>query len=483
MNDENELDQLYYGFIEDELPEEISHNLTLPAFIEDYIKSAVEVSKYNNVPAAISCFTLLGQICKDKVALLSGRRTEDTRIPFLWMQTTGTGKSELYNFFGPVSRKTFEILNEKHNTSFDIFDVLETTDAALIGSLKREEIIEVDDDGNQRRTYVDTPTRGALHGDGLICYDEFEYSGVFKQSQHKEQVIVYLNTLMNSLFGENWKISKKLKDSDEPIICESKRSVYATTYIPKDLTKIIAEKGILQRMLIFIWEVPQDIQDEIRTMVINEVGTEIDSIAPINKYANGFVKIYETLDERYKEVDENPRRVLRYSENFNDALMREFWNMKKYVADSRPEVLDIAGNFITRMNNHLVRMATLCCIAEAPSIKDKNKRYIVNTNHVIQASSLIRQCYKSLVSWLDVALRVQKNSLEDRANISAFKDSYEELKDKDGWVNKTRLLGKVREKTKKGQSTIYKWWQTVEEHFDEQRIAKRVFVKLKEEKK
>ena len=54
---------------------------------------------------------------------------------------------------------------------------------------------------------------------------------------------------MNSLFGENWKISKKLKDSDEPIICESKRSVYATTYIPKDLTNIIAEKGILAKRI------------------------------------------------------------------------------------------------------------------------------------------------------------------------------------------------------------------------------------------
>ena len=125
------------------------------------------------------------------------------------------------------------------------------------------------------------------------------------------------------------------------------------------------------------------------------------------------MKIYEALDERYQEVGENSELVLSYSENFTDALMREFWSMKNYVANSRPEVLSIAGNFITRMNNHLVRMAVLCCIAEAPSIKDKSKRYVVNTKHVIQASSLIRQCYKSLVSWLDVALKVQKKTLED----------------------------------------------------------------------
>tara|TARA_R100001594_G_scaffold61103_1_gene95114 strand:- start:7328 stop:8770 length:1443 start_codon:yes stop_codon:yes gene_type:complete len=480
MENENELDALYYGFIEEEVE---NNKLSLPMFIEEYVKSATEVSKYNHVPAALTAFVLLGQICKDKVALVSGRRIEDTRIPFLWMQTSGTGKSEMYNFFGPVARKSFQILNEKYRTDFSIFDITETTDAALIGSLKQEEQIIEDEDGNRKKIYVDVPIKGALEGNGLIVYDEFEYSGVFKQSQHRENVVLYLNTLMNSLHGQNWKITKKLKDGDEPITCLSRRSPYATSYIPEGLTKVISEKGVLQRMLIFIWEVPQHIQDEIRESVIRDVGTKIDSVAPINKYANGFIKIYEALDEKYQEVGENSELVLKYSENFTDALMREFWSMKNYIANSRPEVLSIAGNFITRMNNHLVRMAVLCCIAEAPSIKDKDKRYIVNTKHVIQASSLIRQCYKSLVSWLDVALKVQKKTLEDRANVGAFRESYQELKDKDGWVSKTRLFAKVREKTGKHDSTLYKWWQTIEERFDTKRIAKRVYVKLTEESK
>ena len=51
---------------------------------------------------------------------------------------------------------------------------------------------------------------GQLEGNGLAHWDEFEYSGIFKQSQHKENSIVYLNTLMNSLAGESWIISKAL---------------------------------------------------------------------------------------------------------------------------------------------------------------------------------------------------------------------------------------------------------------------------------
>lgn len=481
---ENEEDSVYYGFIEDDnMDRSESHRVRLPAFIQEYVANAVQVSKYNNIPAALTAFNLLGQLCKDKVVIVRGQGREDTRVPVLWLQTSGTGKSEMYNFFGPISRKTFEILNEKHGTNFTIFDVTETTDAALIGSMKQEQEVVEDEDGNTRTVYVDVQTKGAFEGDGLIVYDEFEYSGVFKQSQHKENIILYLNKLMNSIHGENYIIKKKLKDGDENIICDSKRSPYATSYIPKGLTIVIAEKGVLQRMLIFIWEVPPEIQDEIRKSVIMEVGKEVNRIAPVNKFANGFVKIYETLDERFKEVNENPKEVVRYSEDYTDALMREYENMKAYVADSRPEVFEIANNFITRMNNQIIRMSVLCCIAEAPSISDKSKRYIVNSNHVLQASSLVRQCYKSLVSWLDVALKVQKETLQERANIGAFKESYLELKDDDGWVNKTMLLAEVRVKTRKGSSTIYKWWRKIEDNFEENRVHKKVYVKLKEEEK
>ncbi len=63
------------------------------------------------------------------------------------------------------------------------------------------------------------------------------------------------------------------------------------------------------------------------------------------------------------------------------------------------------------------------------------------------------------------------------------KESYLELKDNDGWVNKTMLLAEVRVKTRKGSSTIYKWWRKIEDNFEENRVHKKVYVKLKEEKK
>ena len=148
---ENEEDSVYYGFIEDDnMDRSESHRVRLPTFIQEYVANAVQVSKYNNIPAALTAFNLLGQLCKDKVVIVRGQGREDTRVPVLWLQTSGTGKSEMYNFYGPITRKTFEILNEKHGTNFTIFDVTETTDAALIGSMKQEQEVVEDEDGNTR---------------------------------------------------------------------------------------------------------------------------------------------------------------------------------------------------------------------------------------------------------------------------------------------------------------------------------------------
>ena len=93
MNDKYEYDEdrLYYEGLGDEnaLPVERKNNL--PKVVEEYVKSAADMSKYNEIPAAIGFFVILGQLAKDMVVIPSGTRRDDTRIQFIWMQTSGTG--------------------------------------------------------------------------------------------------------------------------------------------------------------------------------------------------------------------------------------------------------------------------------------------------------------------------------------------------------------------------------------------------------
>ena len=297
-------EELYYNFIDNGVQESPTE-IKLPAVAVSYTNDAVKASNYNYTPATLSFFGVVGQLVKDMIAIPSGINVDDTRLQVLWLQTSGTGKSTLTNWYMPIIDETFRIINEKHGTNFTVFDITDYTDAALIGSFERRKEEVEDEDGRTRTIEVDVPVPGQLDGEGMAIWDEFEYSGVFKQSQHKENAIVYLNTFMNTMWGETYIISKKLKQGEDPIECICKRSVYGTSYIPKTLTSVITEKGVLQRLLIFIWEVPQDVQKKMRRKLISDFGDIQEKEAPKLKYAKSLATIYDTVKERFDEVDAN----------------------------------------------------------------------------------------------------------------------------------------------------------------------------------
>ena len=106
---EAEIDRLYFESLQE--GREYSKASRIPSVVEKYVKNAVEVSINNEVPAMLSFYLLLGQISKDMVCIPAGKRRIDTRVQVIWMQTSGTGKTEMYNFFGPVSKLVFDELS------------------------------------------------------------------------------------------------------------------------------------------------------------------------------------------------------------------------------------------------------------------------------------------------------------------------------------------------------------------------------------
>ena len=136
--------------------------------------------------------------------------------------------------------------------------------------------------------------------------------------------------------------------------CKCERSSFATSYIPKQLTNVITEKGVLQRMLLFIWEVPQHQQQQMRRRLISDWGEIRSADEPMLKYADAFVKLYETVKERYEEVGRNPLDTMTYADGFNDSLLLEYENMHEFIQSKRKEVKEIAGNFTTRLMETLM---------------------------------------------------------------------------------------------------------------------------------
>ena len=482
----------------------------LPEFVNEWLIEATKFSQYNEVPAAISCLVLIGQAVKDFVKIPRGKSIDDSRLHWIWVQDSGTGKTAIMDFVIPVSNILWEKINEVNNyrptyvienlqkeanegnevgedllvlplERYDNFDVVEYTDAALLGYNEPY----TDDEGFTRyRQY-----KGEIDGNGLARWDEFTNSGVFKQSQHKESIVTYLNTLCNSLGGSSWKITKKLKEGPL-LVCLSQRSILATTFPPEQLEHALVATGLFQRALMTVRHVPEEIQDKIRDSIVDAYGTVEEINLPIERFARGLFKIYETTKEQYENTatltdDGKPdaTKTITFSKEFNDTLRMRKNDMNGWSDNTEGKVREIAKNFQTRWLGLLGKISVLCCIAEANSIQDKEKRFVVNGRNVNQAAFIVRNCYKSLIEWLEQSLKVsQKAALNQNDNTVAFLKCYEKLdKDEEGYIGKTALLAKVMQETKLSQPQIYRTFRKIEKHWETKKIGKTVFVRLKRE--
>ena len=450
----------------------------LPKLIDDFVTDCNKIVKYNSKPSALMFLTLLGQTVKDYVAIPNGTGFhEDSRLHFCWIQTSGTGKSALMNFVLPISEKIWQGVNELESyrphelvpehepyEAYDNFDVVEYTAAALLGHQK--ENISKDDDNNTITEYE--WMKGELDGHGLARWDEFTNSGVFDtKNQHKEGIVTYLNTMMNTIHGKSWIISKKLKVG--PLVhtmCQ--RSIIATTFPPKDFEQTIAETGLFQRMMLYIWEVPEGIQDKIRDSIVVNFGKIRVEKLPIDKYANEFLKIYELTKARCEEVGDSAKTVT-FSADYTIALMQAKDALNSLPNTTSGEVRQVAKNFLTRLIITLGKISVLCCLAETTS-RTKETRFIVTGENVVQAREIVHNCYKSLVEWLELSLKTTRASLMKKAENQLFFTTYDNLpkisfNEETDYVNKNDLFSAVMKEGNISKPQLYVRWRKVENEF------------------
>ncbi len=522
----NEYDEEYENEIfEDYQQASAVFQQSLPAVVRQFQKSAMDISHFNETPAVISFFTILGQICKDFIAVPFEEEYEDSRIHFLHIQTSGTGKTTLSNFVQPIARAVFEKINEKDKhpynmnmevplldengnvekdadgnplthykrKKFDVFSVQVATSAALVGHYAIQDEMETDENGNSRFTgnKVSVKMNGALEGSGLAHWDEFERSGIFSPNSHQVDMVVFLNTMLNTLHGESWVMKKQLKEGD---IVETygERSVLAMTYPPTELNRIMTETGLLQRMLCYIREVPEAVQHNIRKKKIKKFGKFKDRQGPMDKFSKEFIKMYDLVQERYEEMlkegkseIETKCTMMEYTDAASDLLDLEYENMVGYINDCGLFVREVANLFINRLYITTSKLAVLCAVAQAPYIKNKEARFVVSGQNVRQAGAITRQCYMSLVEWLERSLKERRMS-SPLFNAKPFKDKYEEMakKTEDNWVNRKLYISemcKVIQKSNSQTNLIFK--DKVQMNFDIKKIGKSNYIKLKEVKK
>jgi len=441
----------------------------------------IEISKKNSIPSILAYFNLLGTVLKDDIDIPMGMNKEDTRIHVCWIQTARSGKSVLNDFYSQICEKTFEFINTTYNTDFNVFDIVDFTDAGLIGT--NQEITNPNptwrEDGQQRK--IMTQTRGALEGSGIALFDEFESSGVFTNKSHRESVVTIFQKFMNTLTTSGYLYKKKLGQG-EAIECDCQRSTWATTYVPENLTATIATKGVLQRMFFYIREVPQETLNEMRYAIINEIGTSKERKTPSEKFAKAILLLLTLVKERREQVEGNKELVIEWAAGVRENITGEYDNMQAYMSKVPENVRKTVGLFETNSLLYLTKLSVLCTVSETPARAD-NEKWVVFPRNVRQAAWIVRQGYMSLVSWMLQALKTQRVSIAEDAGLVNYIEAYNYLKmaTDDDWVLKAALRVKLEQDYELSQAKFYRDWNMVKDSFNERKISKTVYVKLKEE--
>ena len=96
-----------------------------------------------------------------------------------------------------------------------------------------------------------------------------------------------------------------------------------------------------------------------------------------------------------------------------------------------------------------------------------------------QAATIVRQCYMTLVDWLERSLRVKRHSIAENSLESVFINVYKNMeKDEEGYVNKSLYFKAIKDKAKKSQAQIYRHFENVKHRFEEMYISRSKYIRL-----
>lgn len=476
-----------------------SKKVELPKDVIRWKNVVGEFSLYNEYSAKMSYFVSLGQILKNEIRVPIGRLALDPRIHYCWIQTSRSGKTTMFDFLSPVWEAAFNLINAHPITEnrlpntgvseFTLNNPDSFTDQSLLGTMKmnvpnpdynRQEARE--DDDYDIPEFVDLTIMGSLFGSGIIAFDEFEHSGIFKESQHKQETVMLFQKFMNRLDSKSHLIKKRLTDWGKDLVVDSQRSLWATTLPPEGLEKVILTKGVFQRMWLYVRDVPESLRAQMEEDYIDMIGEIHEGDGVENPYEEEFSEMlyssYKWVQERLEKVDGDKRKVVVFSKDAQKRLKTVWKGMKKYMNTFDDNIYEALNTFLMNMINNICIAAALCAVSE--------RSEVITAKHINQGRQLTDESFDSITTWFTDKLKKRPKRFSDKNNdrmyIAAYNSTTPKVKvnGTDGWVDKKLMIESFRKNEQCGRNKFYRNWQNVKHIFEEVRTSK-TYVKLKVE--
>lgn len=385
-----------------------------------------EFSYNNPVYARLCHHLLLGQVLRNQKIIKHGIKI-DGRFSFFLVQSSGSGKSTALGF----------VIDKTDALGLSFNSITDWSDAALIGTIEQKE----EEKGKTSYEKVE-----GLMGDADILHID-EASLLFTPSKYNQSTLSHLQIALNPIGSPSNRITKKLAHGD-PITVYPHLSLFLTSYNPTKVSDLVANRGIMQRMAIYVRFLNSEDRlanafKDIEYLGVDSVDKE-DLEDSIRTTLQAISDHYEK-EENKIEFDMGIKPMLKnYAKKLHDVTINVNPYIQEQINSFLPRYLTMM--YVIAMHHAAMRLSSL-----------------VEKDDVNYAYKLTKVMFDSVVAWLEsemeltskVKVRGKKQAV--RAAISIF-----DANQKGGKMSLPKFIRLIEEKTGRSKASVYRDLKSVE---------------------
>ena len=386
----------------------------------DLFRTSFEIFSYNNQLYSLLCaHVLLGQVLRN-IKLYFGPIYIDARVSLFFMQPSGTGKSTPVDFIGDIAKKS----------GLKMGDIDEISDAALVGHVDDEEVIDPE---TRVKTVTHNVVKGKLSEYDLLHYDEGKM--LLTKSSYAQNALTWFQKALNPIGSGQNLITKNLKHGE--ISFHPFCSLLITTHDIENLLPVILDTGFFQRVMFYPRYVT--IPERKRNEMIrcdrfgNKIWSELD-VEEIAKKLTLCAKEYQNYEVK---VSDNARPLLRQGVESHYRL----------IESANEHVKEIVATFVPRYNNLMYILSV-----HHSCVNFKKEIDIADAKYGMENSFLL---LKDVIAWVEENINITKLTSRDQQYLIRAYQIYKVMeKDEHGYVHLVPFLRNCSEQWRLSMQSV-----------------------------
>ena len=392
-------------------------------FIEKFTEVFSLYSLGNPTYGRLAGHILLGLAIKS-CKIYSGPIYVDPRVSMFVIQPSATGKSTPWGLISKVAKEA----------GIAVDDVDEATDAALVGTIETEEII---DEETKTKKIVYNKVMGKLATAELLHFDEG--SMLMEVNSHSAHAMTWFQKALNPLGSEQSKCTKKLAHGDQ-IEFYPQCALLITSHPLEGVMETILNKGFFQRIILYPRDVPIVERQGIEYQRAEKLGNRTFTEPDIKTLGGALQAIRAKYLEKEADFNPNVRPVIK-------AKIKAFYEI---IKDAHPKVKEIMATFIPRYDNYVAILAFHhMCDRNADRVEIEDINYAFSTLYLL---------FKDLMVWIEEYSDFYKLSSKEIVYLRQAQALFAKFvpATSDGWILKSEFIQKLSEEWRISKVSVSK---------------------------